>query len=154
MSVSIAGFKYHGRQAYGDFYVQSILLRHGTWIRSHAIDCITAVPLNYLKLQKRGYNQAGILAKRLGRALNIPVDLQLLVRNRYTKPQKELSPRERMENLKKAFEPGKNAGQYRTVLIVDDIYTTGSTMEICSSILKSRGTQRVYILSLCIGSDC
>lgn len=154
MSVSIAGFKYHGRQAYGDFYVQSILLRHGTWIRSHAIDCITAVPLNYLKLQKRGYNQAGILAKRLGRALNIPVDLQLLVRNRYTKSQKELSPRERMENLKKAFEPGKNAGQYRTVLIVDDIYTTGSTMEICSSILKSRGTQRVYILSLCIGSDC
>ena len=89
----------------------------------------------------------------MGRMLDIPVDFRLLVRTRLTEPQKNLDVRQRMKNLMQAFVPGPHAGDYKTVLLVDDIYTTGSTMQVCSMILKKCGVKNVYIFSLCIGSD-
>ena len=153
MSESIAMYKYHGKREFAGFYVQQAVERCGSWIRERRPDCITAVPLNRRKLRQRGYNQAMLVAKGIGRALKIPVDGGLLVRSRYTAPQKELNSAQRLKNLQKAFGSGKSVRKYKSVLLVDDIYTTGSTMKICSEILKANGVNQVWILSLCIGSD-
>ena len=80
----------------------------------------------------------------------------MLVRNRKTMPQKQLSDKERLRNLKKAFEFNPTvADEYGKVinklLIVDDIYTTGSTIEACTNVLKSNGIKDVCFITLCIG---
>lgn len=79
----------------------------------------------------------------------IPVDCSCLKRVKKTLPQKELSSRERMNNLKGAFVAQKQS--YKKVLLVDDIFTTGSTAEICTRALKAIGVEQVYILTLAIG---
>lgn len=153
MAESVAMYKYHGKREFARFYVEKSVERCKNWIRSRNPDCITAVPLNRRKLKMRGFNQALLLARGMGKALDIPVDGRLLVRTRYTEPQKSLDPGQRMRNLQKAFGPGENIHKYKSVLLVDDIYTTGSTMKICSEILKQNGIEHVWIFSLCIGSD-
>ena len=153
MMDAIAVYKYQGKKQMGRIFAKAAVSVHGSWIRDLAPECITCVPLNRKKLRKRGYNQAEVLAGHIGRMLDIPVDKHLLVRTRFTEPQKSLDVAGRMKNLMKAFAPGPHAGMYKTVLLIDDIYTTGSTMQVCSMILKKCGVEKVYILSLCIGSD-
>ena len=153
LAASVAMYKYQGKREFSAFYVEKAVERCGSWIQMRRPECMTAVPLNRKKLRMRGFNQALLIARGIGRALQIPVDEQLLVRSRYTEPQKELGPAQRLRNLQKAFGPGKTIRPLKSVLLVDDIYTTGSTMKICSEILKAHGVEKVWILSLCIGSD-
>ena len=153
MMDAIAMYKYQGKKQMGRIFAQEAVKVHGQWIRDIAPDCITCVPLNRKKQRKRGYNQAEVLARHIGRMTGIPVDNRLLRRTRFTEPQKSLDVRQRMKNLMQAFAPGTHAGRYKIVLLVDDIYTTGSTMQVCSMILKKCGVEKVYIFSLCIGSD-
>lgn len=153
MSDSIAMYKYQGKKEFAAYYVKKAVEMYGEWICQRQPQCITAVPLNRKKARIRGFNQALVIAEGIGKALGIPVDDKLLVRSRFTEPQKGLNPQQRLKNLQKAFGPGIHAGKYERVLLVDDIYTTGSTMRICSSLLKEQGVRHVWILSLCIGSD-
>ena len=75
-----------------------------------------------------------------------------MIRVKQTKPQKELNNEERLRNLQEAFVlSGPVPRQYRTVILIDDIYTTGSTMEACSRKLKEAGVFRVYCISICSG---
>jgi len=83
--------------------------------------------------------------------MNIPVDGKILRRNRWTEPQKALSDRERRHNLTKSMEIHHLPENLKRVMLVDDIYTTGSTMEVCGAILKKAGVEKVYFLTLCIG---
>ena len=153
MADSVAMYKYQGKKEFAAYYVKAAVEKYGEWIRQCRPQCITAVPLNRRKERIRGFNQALLIARGIGKALEIPVDGQLLVRSRFTEPQKSLNPQQRLKNLQKAFGPGPNIKKYESVLLVDDIYTTGSTMKICSSLLKEHGVKHVWILSLCIGSD-
>ena len=82
--------------------------------------------------------------------MDIPVD-ELLWRKRWTEPQKAVSGRERRHNLTKSIEAVDRAGDYERVMLIDDIYTTGSTMEVCAEILKKKGVKEVYFLTICIG---
>jgi predicted amidophosphoribosyltransferase len=70
-------------------------------------------------------------------------------------PQKKLTPEERLKNLQQAFavRPPMGRGEVipETVVLVDDIYTTGSTMEACTRVLKAAGVKKVYFLTICIG---
>ena len=75
----------------------------------------------------------------------------ILVRTKKTVAQKELSTRERGKNLQEAFQLGKNVVQYKKVVLVDDIYTTGSTADACAKVLKQHGVEQIYLLCLCIG---
>lgn len=86
--------------------------------------------------KKRGYNQAQIVACELGRRLGIPVDASSLYRRIPTSPQKTLGHGERKANLRKAFALGRGFVPVPTVLLVDDIYTTGNTMDAAADILK------------------
>ena len=92
-----------------------------------------------------------MFGKELAERLDIPFWEHALVRNMYTLPQKQLNNVERVKNLEKAFLIGENNVKLKRLLVVDDIYTTGSTMEACARILKQNGVDEVYFLTLCIG---
>ena len=102
------------------------------------------VPLQIKKQKDRGYNQAQEIAKELGQTLNVPFIFDNLAKIKTTAPQMELSAKERQGNLVGAFaikNPAQIAG--KKVFLVDDVYTTGSTMEECARILKEAGAKSV-----------
>lgn len=99
-------------------------------------DCITFVPMHKKNLSKRGFNQSELLAKSLSRLMDVPC-LGTLEKVKFTRPQHILSAKERKTNLKNAFSViDKNAVSGRSILLIDDIVTTGSTMAECIRTLK------------------
>lgn len=87
----------------------------------------------------------------MSRGFSIPIRTDLVLRKKFTKAQKELDRKERKKNLEQAFFVSKEAGKYRRVLLIDDIYTTGSTVNAIAGKLKKAGVQEVYFLSVCMG---
>ncbi len=112
---------------------------------------IVPVPLHPRRRRKRGYNQAEILAKELGKLLHVPVNAKAVLRVRDTKPQKILNDRLRRKNMKGAFAAGKSLEGAKRVLVIDDIYTTGNTVSAVAETLKKAGVQKVYFLTISIG---
>jgi len=149
---SIYRFKYAKRREYAEFYGEELAGRFGETIRRWRVDAIVPVPVHETRKKERGYNQAELLAKQLGRRLQLPVKEDLIVRWKKTVPQKELNVVQRQNNLKKAFKISKNDVKLSTIIIIDDIYTTGSTVDEMARVLKQAGIERVYILTLAIGS--
>ncbi len=152
-SRSMSAIKYKGRREYLDFYSQAACRRFQRAIRRISPDVMVPVPIHRSRRRVRGFNQAELLARGIGRQLGIPVCPKGLQRAKKTLPQKELNPQERLKNLQQAFVPGVLPREARTVLLVDDIYTTGSTMEACACALKSMGVENVYGLTLCVGRN-
>lgn len=152
VDTSIFEYKYKGKREYAAFFVDEMLKAWGKWIEGISPDMLLPVPLSQKKYKSRGYNQAKLLADGIGHALGIPVPDKLLIRNRNTEPQKSLGPKERYENLSKAFEiSGRIDLKDKKILLVDDIYTTGSTVEACSKALLESGARSVSFITLCIG---
>ena len=150
VSSSIYAFKYKNRRVYGEVYGREMAKMFRKIIRLWEIDVIVPVPLHRKKQKKRVYNQAEILAKEIGFRVGIPVDTTLIKRKKNTVPQKEFTRKERKKNLKNAFEvTGKVEG--KRVLIIDDIYTTGSTIDSISILLKKAGAEKTYFLTISIG---
>ena len=149
---SIYRFKYHGRQEYAAYYAQRMARVLGEKILSLHPDALVPVPIHSSKKVVRGYNQAEVLAKELGRILNIPVETKLIKRVRKTVPMKELPVGERQNNLKKAFKICHNDVKLITVVIIDDIYTTGSTIDAMACELRQAGIKHIYFATLAIGN--
>ena len=123
----------------------------GAQIRRWGVEEIIPIPLHPARKRKRGYNQAEILAEELGCLLHIPVRKDVLYRIRKTRPQKSLNDTERIRNLKGAFAVSGKETVKAKVLIVDDIYTTGSTIRRCAKMLRLAGAEKVYFLTISIG---
>lgn len=151
MRASISRFKYRNRREYADFYVQELLRSCAGSVRSWGPEALIPIPLHKSRMRSRGFNQAELVARGLGEILEIPVENALLVRAKRTRPQKDLNYRERAENLKNAFQVTQNDVELKKVLLIDDIYTTGSTVDAAAKALKERGVEKVYFLSICIG---
>lgn len=145
--------KFDYRKEYADFFADEIIARFGRELSQLELEALVPVPVHSSRLRERGYNQAEEMAKGLSRMLNVPVDTGLIGRVRKTLPQKELDEKERLSNLQNAFGPLLEAEEvkYRRVAIVDDIYTTGSTIEACTLILRELGISEVYFICACIG---
>jgi ComF family protein len=111
-------------------------------------DVIVPVPLHARRLRERGYNQAALLARELGRGVGLPVLEDALVRVRETSPQIDLNAKERKENVRGAFHCPDDRLTGKSVLLVDDVYTTGATLEACSLALKQRSVHTVWALTL------
>ena len=111
-------------------------------------DFITYIPLSPSSYKKRGYNQSGLIASWCSDFLNIPV-VETLKRIDGTPKQSRLSFFERRKNVRKSFFPldKKLSG---TVLLIDDIYTTGATLDYCSSLLLKMGCDKVYIAAVAL----
>ena len=117
------------------------------------IDVVVPVPLSRLRLLSRRFNQAGILAQELSRRTGLAVDAHLLQRLRFTKTQVGLTHDQRRRNLAGAFHVRRNrqtALEGRNVLLVDDVITTGATVEACARALKRAGAARVDGLALAL----
>lgn len=150
---SIFDFKYNGMRSYVDFYADMLAEVYGEWIRRCRPQVLIPVPLHARKQRIRGFNQAELLAEALSKRLNIPTNSNILYRKRWTKPQKNVSGGERRHNLTKSMDVKGLPEGLKCVMLIDDIYTTGSTMAACSSVLKKNGVEKVYFLTLCIGRD-
>lgn len=151
ISESIYAFKYHNQRCFAPVYADEIAACCGNIIKSWDAQALIPVPLHADRMKKRGYNQAALIAGELGEKLCIAVDEELLIRNRNTKPQKELDDKERFKNVENAFIIERNVVKYKKVILVDDIYTTGTTVDACAKALMQKGVREVYFVSLCIG---
>lgn len=151
-AASIYRFKYAGRREYADFFGEEIAEYLGDFIRQIQPDGIVPIPLHRRRYAKRGYNQAELLASETGRRLGIPVYPKMLVRVRNTVPQKKLNPQERQNNLKKAFNIGRNDVKLKVILVFDDIYTTGSTIDEAARALREAGAEKIYFITLACGA--
>lgn len=148
---TIYRLKYAGRREYADYLGERMAGRLGRQILSWYPDALVPIPLHPLREKKRGYNQAALLARSLGRELGIPVLEGWLIRVKNTRPMKELEGARRQNNLKKAFKIAGNEVKLDTIVIIDDIYTTGSTIDEAALVCRRAGVRKIYFVTLAIG---
>lgn len=119
------------------------------WL-SHPIqvDLIVPVPLHPSRLRVRGYNQAALLAQQLGQRAGLPVDEGALRRIRATASQMRLDARQRRQNVRGAFRCPDGRVRGQQVLLIDDVCTTGATLEACADALRAGGAKAVWALTL------
>ncbi len=144
-------FKYLGRREYAAVFAEMTADILKEYIAFSRPDVIVAVPLSAEKENKRGYNQSYDYAMELSKVTGIPALKDAVRRVKNTAPMKLLSPEERRKNLKNAFKSGQNVVKSLCILLVDDIYTTGATMDECAQVLLDMGAQRVYCITLASG---
>ena len=141
-------FKYAGRKEYAESYAYFAQQELGGFVRRIEPDALVPVPLHRRRFCKRGYNQAELFAVALGKRMGIPVERKLVQRTRNTLPQKELDSSARQNNLKKAFKLCGNDVKLNTIIIIDDIYTTGSTIDAVAEQFRRAGVQKIYFLAI------
>lgn len=112
-------------------------------------DVLVPVPLHQKRLRERGYNQSELLARELGRMVNLPVVEDCLIRQRHALPQaRAANVAERWSNAADAFTCGNHKLQDRQALLIDDVATSGATLDACASALKAAGASSVWGLTL------
>lgn len=151
MRSSMDYFKGFGRKEYGDFYVEAMARCGRRAIERWRPQLVIPVPMTAAKLRKRGFNQAQVLAEGLAEKFSLPVSDQFILRTGQGKEQKTLNAAQRRRSLLSAFETGSDYRPLESVLLVDDVYTTGSTMDAMARLLKRNDTQCVYFLALAQG---
>lgn len=146
----IAGFKYHGALQHGRVLGDLLLpALRAEYQGAPLPDLLLPVPLHPARLRERGFNQALVLARQLGAALQVPVAAEALVRARHTPAQQGLSAKERKRNLRGAFELRADLGKVAAIALVDDVVTTMSTMhEIVRVLWRARPQLDVHVWCL------
>jgi ComF family protein len=145
----ITGYKYHDRTLATPMFARW-LARAGAAQLAQA-EVIVPVPLHPWRLLRRRYNQSALLAAALGRLCDKPVQADALRRTRHTTPQAGLTREQRLRNVEDAFAitlRRQPAIAGRRVLLVDDVLTTGATLDACTQALKRAGAQEIYVLVL------
>ena len=150
---AIYRLKYNGRYEYADYFGCEAAKHLEHFICEKKPDALVPVPLHPVRKRERGYNQAEALARGIGKRLNIPVDTKLIQRTKNTIPQKLLDRQLRQNNLKKAFKIVRNDVKLSTIIIIDDIYTTGSTIDAMAEVLLEAGISKIYYIALSIGRE-
>jgi ComF family protein len=112
------------------------------------VDLVIPVPASLARLAERGYNQVSLLARPIGLGLELPYRPHALVKVRETRSQVGLSAKERQENVRGVFRADQQIVKGKSVLVVDDVTTTGSTLEECAQALVRVGARQVYGLTL------
>lgn len=136
-------FKYRYHLELASFFAQYMTIP-SDW----QVDIICPVPLHYLKELFRMYNQSEMLARKISAIYQIPYCRDLLRRTKYTGTQTKLSVKQRKKNVKNVFEAAPQA-KGLSILLIDDICTTGATLVSCAEALKKRGAEKVYALCAC-----
>ena len=101
------------------------------------------IPLHPIKYRERGYNQAEAIARGLSIGLNIPVETKLIKRVKNTSTQTKLNAEERRANMENAFAIVNDSKKIKQVVLVDDVFTTGSTMNSAAKVLREKGFDRI-----------
>ena len=117
----------------------------------HSPDAVLAVPMHLIDEQKRGYNQSELIAKVVAKQLKLPLINNLLYQTNKKEKQSSLPENQRHQNVLNVFSVNskiKNYWKGKTLLLIDDIFTTGSTANECSKVLKKNGIKRVYVATI------
>jgi ComF family protein len=147
--VLLHDLKYRGNRKAG-YYLGRLLghlLRHSSFSQC---DLLIPVPLHPGRLRKRGYNQSEIIARGCSEILGIPVETRLLVRSGRHRSQTSKNRQERFENVSEEFALGKYSIKLDglKVLLIDDVITTGATLEACSQVLLSQFSCQIYVAAV------
>jgi len=144
---ALHAFKFHGKRALARPLAALLLEQWGPALAAAAPEALIPVPLGRARARERGFNQAALVAERLGAALRVPLRPRWLVRARATQPQTDLGATERRANVRGAF-AADTAVAGRHVALVDDVLTTGATAAECARMLKAAGAARVGVLAV------
>ena len=142
-------FKFGGQIEWAPSLVELLEIAYAGWGLPDP-DLIVPVPLHLKRLKERGFNQSGLLAGEFARKLRVPVSFDAIIRKNRTQPQTRLSRRERLRNVKGAFElAGAQKVRGRRIFLIDDVFTTGTTLSECARVLKSkRGASEVHAVTV------
>ena len=151
---SMHKIKYDGRKEYIDFYGKCIAKLYKEKFKAIGADYLVPVPIHRRRLRERNYNQASILAYSISKELyNQGIDLKvnegIIYRNKNTKVLNKLGNEERIRELDNAFTTS-DLSDIEKVILVDDIYTTGSTIDTIGKRLKKSGVKEVYFVAITI----
>ena len=142
-------FKYHGKISVGENLGGMMAKACYDSLAIENYSLIIPVPLHPKRLRERGFNQSLILARQISKMFSIPLDFIALRRKISTEAQVNLSGRQRMANVRGAFEVADRSRiEGKKILLIDDVYTTGSTAKECSKILMKSGAKEVAVLTL------
>ena len=150
MKEYLALYKYRGKESLAIPFSRLLKVTYDHHYQNIPIDLITYVPLHSSRLQERSFNQAEQLATRVSSLVGKPV-IDTLERTKETHKQSKSGKWERLEEMQGAFQVKTEAIQQingKTILIIDDIYTTGATLNECAKELVRHGTKQVYSLTL------
>ena len=138
-------FKFRDRPQYAAYFAQEMAESIHTNLPGVVFDRVTCVPMRAAKEKERGYNQSALLAQELSKLLDTPADCRLLCKCADTPAQHELKRDERKGNVFGVFEVAKpELAEGKTILLCDDIKTTGATLEECARMLRLAGAKEVY----------
>lgn len=134
--------KYRGNISVGRYFGRVLGRKLSSSRMFHDVDCIVPVPLHWRRRWKRGYNQAEVIASAISSETGVPMHADLLRRNRHTVTQTRLAPEDKKANVEGVFEATDRALTLRSgnpmhILIVDDVFTTGSTLYACFTALRT-----------------
>ena len=150
----MSDIKYRGKKDAANLFSLLAVRRFRHDLELISPDVILPVPVHKNRLKKRGYNQAALFARSIASHTGLNYSENILFRSQDTRAQKSLSYEGRILNLQGAFYADVQACEgIGTAVIVDDIYTTGSTLEACTEALLRAGVQKVYGLCICAGRD-
>ncbi len=145
----IADFKFHGQTAWAREMARMMLEQPGARALLEASDGMIAIPLSRSRLTERGYNQAWELARQLHKATRVPLWPNVLVRHHTQRLQHELPRAERLEHAARAFTIQPDALDKlhnRTLVLIDDVMTTGATLQAATQRLIEAGVREVHAL--------
>jgi ComF family protein len=139
--------KYKGRRRIGEQLGQATFSQLAGDITWDRYDVVVPIPLYRSQQRERGFNQAAVLARVIGKETGLPIDEQLIVRYRRTRSQTGLTIAERQENVADCFRPVRSA-ESQNILLLDDVLTTGATASACAQSLKATGCAEVVVLTV------
>ncbi|MBB6216407.1 ComF family protein [Anaerosolibacter carboniphilus] len=145
--------KYHNKR-YLAYHMAEMMTARFMKLEWEKPDVIVPIPLHPKKEKERGFNQSALIAKYIGESLDIPVEYRSVLRTKETETQNRLNREERKENLKNAFQIIKSQKfTDKKVLILDDIYTTGSTMDACAKELCKMKPKEIIFMTFATGRN-
>ena len=145
LSYLIQNFKYDNFKYHAEFFAKEMFDLYNR--EGFNCDFVTFVPMSEKRLSKRGYNHAKLLAEEFSNLSNLEV-IECLEKTRETENQANLSYQERVKNLQGSFKADKRLVKDKSVLLIDDVLTTGSTTDVVSRVLKKAGARKVSVLTV------
>lgn len=145
----LGSYKYGNQRYFAHLFAELLMEKILELKLYQEIDLIIPVPIHKETRIKRGFNQTELLTEIIGESLNKNTLTDILIKSKYTREQASLDSADRMENLKDAFNvQNPNKIKDKSILLIDDVITTGSTVEECGKTLKISGCKRVIALSI------
>jgi ComF family protein len=148
LKMAIHGFKYRNQSTLASPLGELLSLYGGNTLNIKEYGLIIPVPLHFSRLRQRGFNQSLMLARKIGEMWNIKVSAEILIKLKHTTPQTMLSYKQRQKNVRGVFACRVNKAAGKKVLLIDDVYTSGSTVDECARVLKKNGSVKVDVLTL------